>query len=155
NQERLIQQERLRKELEMCRKIQSELLPHSPLRSVFAEVQGVSIPAREVGGDFFNYFDLPGAEIALLMVDVSGKGVPAALVRANLQATLRARLPVEPDLAAFADKLDREVEQGTGTTVQLYLTLFLSILNPQTGELRFVNAGHQSPFILRKSGRID
>jgi len=74
------------------------------------EVQGVSIPARELGGDFFNYFDLPGGEVALLMGDVSGKGVPAALLMANLQATLRARLPVESDLADFASRLDAEVE---------------------------------------------
>ncbi len=153
NQERLIEQERLRKELEMCRKIQNELLPRAPMHSSFAEVQGVSIPARELGGDFFNYFDLPGAEIALLMGDVSGKGVPAALLMANLQATLRARLPVEPDLASFADKLDREVEQGTD--VHLYLTLFVSVLDPARGELRYVNAGHQSPFVLKKGGRLD
>lgn len=153
NQERLIAQERLQKELEMCRKIQNELLPRAPMRSVFADVQGVSIPARELGGDFFNYFDLPGGEIALLMGDVSGKGVPAALLMANLQATLRARLPVEPDLASFADKLDHEVEEGTAT--QVYLTLFLSILDPARHELRYVNAGHQSPFVVRKDGRLD
>jgi len=153
NQERLVQQERLRKELEMCRKIQNELLPRAPMRSRFAEVQGVSIPARELGGDFFNYFDLPGGEIALLMGDVSGKGVPAALLMANLQATLRARLPVERDLSTFVSRLDQEVEQGTA--VQLYLTLFLGILDAAQGELRYINAGHPSPFVVRTTGKLD
>jgi len=59
-QGRLVEQERLRKELEMCRRIQEELRPREPLSCGFALVQGISIPAREVGGDFFNYFELPG-----------------------------------------------------------------------------------------------
>jgi len=153
NQERLVEQERLRKELELCRKIQTELLPKKPLSYPFAEVQGVSLPAHELGGDFFNYFVLPGDEVALFMGDVSGKGVPAALLMANLQATLRARIPLEPDLAAFAAQLDREIEGSTPPEV--YLTLFLGILDSQRGELRYVNAGHESPFVLRRDGRVE
>jgi serine phosphatase RsbU (regulator of sigma subunit) len=153
NQERLVVQERLRKELELCRRIQAELLPKKALHYPFAEVEGLSIPAHELGGDFFNYFGLPGGEVALLMGDVSGKGVPAALLMANLQATLRARLPLESDLAAFADRLDHEVEASTPTEV--YLTLFLSVLDPERRELRYVNAGHESPFLLRLDGRVE
>jgi serine phosphatase RsbU (regulator of sigma subunit) len=153
NQERLVVQERLRKELELCRRIQAELLPKKALHYPFAEVEGLSIPAHELGGDFFNYFGLPGGEVALLMGDVSGKGVPAALLMANLQATLRARLPLETDLAAFADRLDHEVEATTPTEV--YLTLFLSILDPARRELRYINAGHESPFLLRSGGRVE
>ncbi len=153
NQERLVEQERLRKELELCRRIQTELLPRKPLSYPFAELQGVSIPARELGGDFFNYFDLPSGEVALFMGDVSGKGVPAALLMANLQATLRARFPFEPDLAAFATRLDREVEASTPP--ESYLTLFLGILDPARRELRYLNAGHESPFLLRRDGAIE
>ena len=87
------------------------------------------------------------------MGDVSGKGVPAALLMANLQATLRARIPLEPDLAAFAEQLDREVEGST--PAEVYLTLFLGILDPRRGELRYVNAGHESPFLLRGDGRLE
>ena len=75
NQERLLEQERLRKELEIGRRIQEELLPRAPFHGPFAEVGGVSIPAREVGGDFFNYFPLSEEEVAILVGDVSGKGV--------------------------------------------------------------------------------
>jgi serine phosphatase RsbU (regulator of sigma subunit) len=153
NQERLVEQERLRKELELCRRIQTELLPKGPLRGPFAEVQGLSIPARELGGDFFNYFELPGGELALFMGDVSGKGVPAALLMANLQATLQARFPLEPDLAAFADRLDHEVDASTPDEV--YLTLFLAILDPGRREVRYVNAGHETPFLLRRDGRVE
>ena len=153
NQERLVEQERLRKELELCRRIQSELLPKKPLSYPFAEVQGLSIPAHELGGDFFNYFDLPGGEVALFVGDVSGKGVPAALLMANLQATLRARIPHEPNLASFAVRLDREVEDSTPPEV--YLTLFLGVLDPARRELRYVNAGHEPPFLLRRGGHVE
>jgi sigma-B regulation protein RsbU (phosphoserine phosphatase) len=112
----------------------------------------VSVPAREVGGDFFNYFTLPGGDAALLVGDVSGKGVAAALLMANLQATLRARLPVERDLQALATLLDDEIAGATGGG--LYLTLFLSVLDP-AGTMRYVNCGHNMPFVLHADGRTE
>ena len=107
----MVEQERLRRELELSRLIQTEMLPRAPLRSGAAEIAGVSIPGPEVGGDFFNYFVLPDGRLALLVGDVSGKGVSAALLMANVQATLRARLPHETDLARLADRLDRELDR--------------------------------------------
>ncbi|MGH9886816.1 MAG: PP2C family protein-serine/threonine phosphatase, partial [bacterium] len=153
NQEKLLAQERLRKELEMCRRIQEEMLPHDPLRSAFVEVKGLSLPAREVGGDFFNYFLLPTGEAALLVGDVSGKGVAAALLMANLQATLRARLPIEPDLASLATHLDTEIEDSTPSAA--YLTLFMAVVDGTQGRLRYVNAGHNPPFLLRADGQVE
>ncbi len=149
----VVKQERLRRELELCRLIQNEMLPHQPLRLGLAEVKGVSIPAREVGGDFFNYFVLPGNEIAVLVGDVSGKGVGAALLMANVQATLRARLPLEQDLAKLADELDRELEANT--PIEVYSTLFVGIVDTTRRELRYVNAGHNSQFVLRKQGGFE
>ena len=110
HEKQVVERERLRRELEMCRRIQEELLPGTSGRLPFADVRALSIPARELGGDFFNYFALPDGSAALLMGDVSGKGVPAALLMANLQATLRARLPVESDLVKLARCLDEELE---------------------------------------------
>jgi serine phosphatase RsbU (regulator of sigma subunit) len=153
NQKHLVEQERMRKELEMCRKIQEELLPRKPLRSGLVEVQGVSIPAREVGGDFFNYFPMPDGRVALLIGDVSGKGLPAALLMANLQATIRARLPLEPDLAKLAGELDWEIQSGTPQEV--YLTLFISILDTKQRILNYVNAGHNSQFVLHADGSVE
>jgi serine phosphatase RsbU (regulator of sigma subunit) len=150
NQERLLEQERMRKELEIGRRIQEELLPREPLRAPFAEVSGVSIPAREVGGDFFNYFPVREDEVAILVGDVSGKGVPAALLMANLQATLRARLALERDLARLVDALDHEM--GGEQPLAPYYTLFLAVLDGRTGRLRYVNAGHNTQFVLRRDG---
>ena len=111
-QQLVVERERLR-ELELCRRIQSEMLPHARLRLGPTEIKGISIPAREVGGDFFNYFELPGGDLAVLVGDVSGKGISAALLMANIQATLRARLPLEPDLARLAAAMDREIDETT------------------------------------------
>lgn len=153
NQERMLEQERLRKELEMCRLIQEELLPRAGLPFGFGEVKGVSIPAREVGGDFFNYFPLDRSQVALLVGDVSGKGVPAALLMANLQATLRGRLPVEDDLARLATRLDEEIHASTPP--QAYLTLFMAVLDGPSGLLRWVNAGHNTQFLIRRDGELE
>ena len=146
-------QERMRRELELSRLIQTEMLPRTSLRSGPAEIAGVSIPAREVGGDFFNYFVLPDGRLALLIGDVSGKGVSAALLMANIQATLHARLPHETDLARLADRLDRELGQNTSGGV--YLTLFLGILDMDGRVLRYVNAGHNPQFVIRARGGIE
>jgi serine phosphatase RsbU (regulator of sigma subunit) len=150
HQAQAVEQERLRRELELSRLIQTEMLPRASLRMGPAEIKGISIPAREVGGDFFNYFVLPDGRLALLVGDVSGKGVSAALLMANVQATLRARLPLETDLARLATQLDREVDESTPRGV--YLTLFIGILDTARGELRYVNAGHNPPFVMRRAG---
>ena len=149
----VVERERLRGELELSRQIQTEMLPRGPLRSTVAEIAGVSVPAREVGGDFFNYFDLSDGRLALLVGDVSGKGVSAALLMANAQATLRARMPVETDLAALADAFDRELDLNTPRNV--YLTLFIGILEKDGRVLRYVNAGHNPQFVIRAQGPIE
>jgi sigma-B regulation protein RsbU (phosphoserine phosphatase) len=153
HQSMVVEQERLRRELELSRQIQTDMLPRAPLRSAAAEIAGISVPAREVGGDFFNYFDLPGGRLALLVGDVSGKGVSAALLMANAQATLRAHLPLEPDLARLADRFDRELDRNTPRSV--YLTLFMGILEEDGRVLRYVNAGHNPQFLIRRSGAIE
>jgi len=153
NQQRVVEQERMRKELEIGRRIQEELLPRAPLSAPFAEVSGVSIPAREVGGDFFNYFLLQSGEVAILVGDVSGKGVGAALLMASLQATIRARLALERDLASLVEALDNEM--ASDEPLAPYYTLFLGVLEGAGGALRYVNAGHNTQFVLRRDGVVD
>jgi serine phosphatase RsbU (regulator of sigma subunit) len=152
NQALVVEQERLHRELELSRRIQTEMLPRAPLRFGASEIKGISIPAREVGGDFFNYFELPEHRLGLLVGDVSGKGVSAALLMANVQATLRARLPLQTDLAALADMLDRELDVSTPGGV--FVTLFLGILDDNR-ELRYLNAGHNPQYVLRVDGGVE
>jgi serine phosphatase RsbU (regulator of sigma subunit) len=151
-QQLVVERERLQRELELCRRIQSEMLPHAMLRLGPTEIKGISIPAREVGGDFFNYFELPGGNLAVLVGDVSGKGISAALLMANIQATLRARLPLEPDLARLAAAIDREIDEATPAGV--YATLFVGVLDPRSQTLRYVNAGHHPQFVIRGDGIV-
>ena len=150
NQKRLVEQERLNQELDMCRKIQSEMLPNQPLLSEFVEIKGISMPARAVGGDFFNYFPFPGGDVAVLVGDVSGKGLPAALLMANLQAQLQAKLPLDEDLAQLATQLDQEIYSST--PAEAYLTLFMAVLRVKTATLSYVNAGHNAPVFLANGG---
>jgi serine phosphatase RsbU (regulator of sigma subunit) len=152
HQRAIVEQERLKRELELGRQIQHDMQPQGPLRLGFAEVQGVSVPAREVGGDFFNYFLLPGGEVALLVGDVSGKGVGAALLMANIQASLRTRFAVSQNLSAIADAIDRDIEANSPG--QMFATIFLGVLIPGTRELRYVNAGHHPQYVIRSGGGL-
>ena len=152
HQRTAVEQERIRRELELGRQIQNEMLPHAPLQLGLTQVQGVSVPAREVGGDFFNYFVLDNGHVALLMGDVSGKGVGAALLMANIQAALKVRLGLGQDLSAVADALDRDIDANSPGPV--YATLFIGILDPASRRLRYVNAGHNPQFVLHQ-GRLE
>jgi serine phosphatase RsbU (regulator of sigma subunit) len=152
-QERRLAEEGLRRELLTCRRIQAELLPHGPLVSPLGRVEGLSDAARVVGGDFYNYFALPAGELALLVGDVSGKGIAAALLMANVQATLRGSVPLAWDLAAFTAGLDEDLHARTPP--ESYLTLFLGIVDPEDRVLRYVNAGHNPPLVLRSAGGLE
>lgn len=153
HQAAMVEQERLRRELELGRQIQSDMLPSAPMSFGLTEVQGVSIPAREVGGDFFNYFALENGHVALLVGDVSGKGVGAALLMANIQASLRTRLAMGQSLAAIAESLDREMATTSGS--RLYVTLFIGIFDPVGRRLQYVNAGHNPQFVLRPGQALE
>jgi serine phosphatase RsbU (regulator of sigma subunit) len=150
HQRAAVEQERVKRELELGRQIQHEMLPHEPLRLGLTEIKGVSVPAREVGGDFFNYFELSDHRVAVLVGDVSGKGVGAALLMANIQASLRTRLALGQDLSAIADAIDRDVDANSPGPV--YATLFVGILNPATRMLEYVNAGHFPQYALCSRG---
>ena len=153
HQRSAVEQERIKRELELGRQIQHDMLPQGPLRFGLTEIKGVSVPAKEVGGDFFNYFSLTDGRIALLVGDVSGKGVGAALLMANIQASLRTRLALGQDLDAIAREIDVDIEGNTPGPI--YATLFVGIFNPATRELRYVNAGHNPQYILRTTGALE
>jgi serine phosphatase RsbU (regulator of sigma subunit) len=149
---RLVEQERIKRELEMSQRIQQELLPREPLHTDRVTIQGLSLPALEMGGDFYNYFQLPGGETAFLIGDVSGKGMPSALLMANMQATLSARLQHERDLGRLAAELDAEISRQTEP--QAYATLFMGLLSADGRKLRWVSAGHNPQLAHTADGRL-
>ena len=148
-----VEQERIRRELELGRLIQSEMLPRAPLHLGLTEIKGISVPAREVGGDFFNYFQLDSGRVALLVGDVSGKGVGAALLMANIQASLRTRFALGQELSAIAEAIDRDIEANSPGPV--YATLFMAIFDSRSRRMRYVNAGHNPQFVLRAGGGLE
>lgn len=153
HQRSAVEQERIRRELELGRRIQEEMQPRAPLHFGLTEVKGVSVPAREVGGDFFNYFQLDSGLVALLVGDVSGKGVGAALLMANIQASLRTRFTLGQGLSAIAEAIDRDIEANSPGPV--YATLFIAIFDPATRLMRYVNAGHNPQFVLRRDRPLE
>ena len=153
HQRAVVEQERIKRELELGRQIQHDMLPQGTLHHGLTEIKGVSVPAREVGGDFFNYFELSTGQIAMLVGDVSGKGVGAALLMANIQASLRTRLALGQDLAAVADEIDRDIAHNAPEA--LYATLYVGMFDPITRTLQYVNCGHHPQFLLRRSGGLE
>jgi phosphoserine phosphatase RsbU/P len=132
-------------ELELARTIQQRLLPapgHIQLPAPLA-AWGVSQPCYDVGGDAYDAVVLPNGDCAFWIVDVSGKGIGAALLMTTLQTELRAIVREHADLAQLAADLNARVARvaPTGT----YATLFLGLLSPRTRALRYVNAGHITP----------
>ena len=147
--------ERLEGELSAARSIQMRLLPKTfpafPDRPEI-DIHAIIRPAREVGGDLYDYFFLDEQRLAVIIGDVAGKGVPAALVMAVTKSLLKTTAVPGHEageiIARVNDKLYEEVESG------MFVTLFFAILNVSTGELEYCNAGHVSPFLLRADGSI-
>jgi sigma-B regulation protein RsbU (phosphoserine phosphatase) len=150
------QAEKLRaQELEHAAMIQRSMLPSKspafPDHLEF-ELHGSMIPAREVGGDLFDFFLLDGDHLAFVVGDVSGKGVPAALYLAVSRTLLRATAALETDPGECLTHINSSlVEQNTSG---MYITLFYGVLNLRTGEILFSNAGHNPPYLFGLNGDI-
>lgn len=113
------------------------------------EVETFYNPFRDVGGDYFDVIDLPGGRTLFAVADVSGKGMPAALLAANIQALVRSIANVETDLAPLAKQINKHLFRYTPSN--RFATAVFIILSRDSGELTYVNAGHNRP-ILFSSG---
>jgi sigma-B regulation protein RsbU (phosphoserine phosphatase) len=110
-------------------------------------------PAREVGGDFYDFFFINDRELCLIVGDVSGKGVPAALFMAVTKTMLRARAIDDPSPASVVTQVNNEL--SADNPASMFVTLFMAIVDVRSGEIRFTNAGHNPPYILRKTAKFD
>lgn len=146
------QKKRMQTELDVGRDIQlamvPKIFPQSDDYSVFAILE----PAREVGGDFFDVFHIDEERICLVIGDVSGKGVPAALFMAMAKTLIKSRASTDSSTASIVTHVNDEL--STDNDGYLFVTLYLCILNTQTGELLTTNAGHNPPLIRTTSGEI-
>jgi sigma-B regulation protein RsbU (phosphoserine phosphatase) len=153
--ENLLFHRRLEKEIEIARKIQLSLLPQQTPDIAGIDIATFNQPAKYVGGDYHDLIALPSGEIGVAIGDVSGKGMPAALLMANVQASIR---------RCSEDRYSpKEIIQRVNTALcpvcQLieehrFMTLFYANLNHQSGELIFSNAGHNYPLIFKQDGSI-
>ena len=144
---------RLRKEKqegEYALDIQVGLLPKEIPQAPGFTIAGAWQPARVVGGDYYDVFRLTGATAGLVVADVSGKGIPAALIMANLQATVRAYATPESPPKTVCEQVNRAVA-GTITPGK-FITFFYAVLDAAAQRIVYVNAGHNPPLLVRKDG---
>lgn len=140
----------LQQELEIARQVQLAILPRDVPRDARIEVNGLMTPAREVGGDFFDYFMVDRNTFGFVVADVSGKGVPAALFMAISRTLLKSTALFEASPALcmrrINDVLAAENDQ------MLFVTMLYGIVDLRTGRVTYVNAGHNPPYRVAKSG---
>ena len=146
----MAQRERLNRELEIAREVQEHLFPQRLPPAPGLDYCGQCRPAREVGGDYYDFLELPGGRLGIAIGDVSGKGVGAALMMASLEASLRALAPVVQDPADLMGRVNSLVCQASAPN--RYATLFYAEYDPAMRRLTYVNAGHNPPLVLRNGG---
>jgi len=147
------QRERIEHELQVARQIQQELLPESIPKPDGWRIAAYYGPAREVGGDFYDFLEFPDGRIGLVVGDATGHGMPAALVMATTRGMLRAVVqslesPGEV-LAKVNEALVADIPSST------FVTCFYAILEPKSGLLRYANAGHDLPYLRHGSGEAE
>lgn len=144
------QRERMNRELEIAREVQEHLFPQRFPVVPGLEYAGHCRPAREVGGDYYDFLELPHGRLGIAIGDVSGKGVGAALMMASLEASLRALACVVEDPAELMKQVSVLLQQAS--SANRYATLFYGQYDPASRSLSYVNAGHNPPVVLRSSG---
>ncbi|MBW7888744.1 MAG: PP2C family protein-serine/threonine phosphatase [Bacteroidetes bacterium] len=148
-----IEKQRLENELLIAREIQQNLLPrHIPEIKNF-EIAAVNVSSKQVGGDYYDIIPLHNSQFVLAIGDVAGKGTPASLLMANAQATLRTLVPFQLSLPETTARINDIIFENT--TPDKFITFFLGLLNSETKEFSYVNAGHNPPFVLRANGSIE
>ncbi|MEK6756089.1 MAG: SpoIIE family protein phosphatase [Bacteroidota bacterium] len=148
-----LEKQKMEDELAIAREIQQGLLPRSIPKIPGFEVSAVNIPSKQVGGDYYDVIPISHGEHIFAIGDVSGKGTPAALLMASVQASLRAFAPMGLSLSEATGRINDLTCLSTGH--DKFITFFWGCLNQETREFRYVNAGHNPPFLLRATGEIE
>ena len=147
------EKERIGVELDVAAKIQSSMLPcifpAFPDRNEF-DIYATMDPAKEVGGDFYDFFMVDADHLAFVVADVSGKGVPAALFMVIGKTLIKDHTGLHDDLGEVFTEVNNIL--CASNSEEMFITAFEGVLNLKTGELRYVNAGHEIPFLCRKGG---
>ncbi len=149
------ERERVNHELQTANRIQASMLPHDfppfPDRDEF-EIFASMDPAKEVGGDFYDFFFIDEDQLCLIMADVSGKGIPAAMYMMNSKVTLQGLAASGNDPAEILKKTNEALCKNN---TEMFVTVWLGILDLKTGKLRAANAGHEFPAIRQGGGQYE
>lgn len=147
-----MEQEQLKRDLQLANEVQVAILPHSKPDIPGFEFYDFYRSANQVGGDYFDYIPLPEGKIAIVVADVVGHGVAAALLMAKFSTEVRFALTMHDCLPDAVASLNRSM---TGLHLERFITMILCIVDPETGAVQAVNAGHNLPILIRSDGRLE
>ena len=145
-----MESERFKREMELAQEVQNMLIPIRLHKETAVEIGAKYFPHQNIGGDYFDFIRVNDDEFLWCIADVSGKGISAALLMANFQASLRAWAAVEDDLTNIVKRLNQIVVKNTKG--ERFITLFVAKYNEKTRQLKYINAGH-NPSILYSRGK--
>jgi serine phosphatase RsbU (regulator of sigma subunit) len=146
------EQEKMRHDLATARNIQQSLLPRQLPQSDYFELRAVSFPCQTVGGDYYDVIKLPEERFGFTVADVSGKGLPAAMMAASMQGAFGAVAAGDPGLADLFRRVNEFLCERTPP--EMFATMFYGVVN-RAGDFTYVNAGHATPLVVRQEGRVD
>ena len=145
------EKEKLEAELEIARQVQAQLFPKEVPKLKTLELFGMCNPARVVSGDYYDFIPLAGGSTAVVIGDISGKGISAALLMASLQSSLHAQLTMggkgEVSTATLVARLNRQLYENTPP--EKYATFYCAVYDDESSRLLYTNAGHLAPMIVR------
>lgn len=148
-----LERERLRRELELARRIQARLLPESPPALPGLDMAATNEMSLQVGGDYYDFVPTADGRTAICVADVAGKGVAAALLMSNVKAALLSSAAVDRGPVAITGRVNRLLEQSIEPG--RFVTFFLAVLDPDSLRFEYVNAGHPAPMLLRADGTLE
>ncbi len=148
-----INRERMERELELATEIQQRFQPDGPPTIAGYDFQGISFSCYEIGGDYYDFIPRHDGTLLVALGDVSGKGTSASLLMSSLHAAIHAQVAAKTPLSELVTAVN--VYLANNTPSNRFITLFVAELDPATGRLTFINAGHNSPLIGRADGSIE
>ncbi|MDH3198376.1 MAG: serine/threonine-protein phosphatase, partial [Candidatus Krumholzibacteria bacterium] len=148
--EQNVERKLFEEELRIARKIQTQLLPGSPPVLDGFDLCATTVPSRYVGGDYYDFVVVEGKWLVLVVADVSGKGIPASILTATLQATVRSNADAQTDPERMMTRLNRLLYRNTSSAE--FATLFYAVVDLETGRMRYANAGHDFPLVASNGG---
>lgn len=151
--EERLERERMERELELATEIQQRFQPSGPPQLTGYEFQGISFSCYEIGGDYYDFIERHDGRMLIALGDVSGKGTAAALLMSSLHAAIHAQVSTQSPLDEIVGSVNRYLAENTPSN--RFVTLFVAELEPATGKLKYINAGHNPPLVGRINGSIE